>query len=162
MLTYYSKPVCLSLRSVDLPLGTVIEAAATLYQRSQDQFHLVLMEPAVPELDSMALEAGVVVRTQPAPRLLWLEVAPQRVVLTRQGNSKLSYRHTWEKGGIGSSRYWLRGQTLQNCEYLALRNHTWELQVQGRSLPQALRVEYELWSAEVSLGCYILSVEIHA
>jgi hypothetical protein len=44
---------------------------------------------------------------------------------------------------------------------MRLRNFTRSLTLTGRPLPEHLRVEYELWSAKVQLGHYILNLEIH-
>ncbi|MCC5626216.1 hypothetical protein LC574_35190, partial [Nostoc sp. CHAB 5715] len=45
MLTHHRKPVCLSLISTDLPIWSVVETAATLYQKDTDRFHLLLTAP---------------------------------------------------------------------------------------------------------------------
>lgn len=153
MLTHHRKPVCLSLISTNLPVWSVVETAATLYQKDRERFHLLLTEPPLQE-------------TQPtenhrSTRLLWLEISPYRVVMTMQGNAQVSYRHFWEQGIYGISRYWLRSEALQGNEQMRLRNFTRSLTLTGRPLPEHLRVEYELWSAKVQLGHYILNLEIH-
>jgi len=153
MLTHHRKPVCLSLISTNLPVWFVVETAATLYQKDRERFHLLLTEPPLQE-------------TQPtenhrSTRLLWLEISPYRVVMTMQGNAQVSYRHFWEQGIYGISRYWLRSEALQGNEQMRLRNFTRSLTLTGRPLPEHLRVEYELWSAKVQLGHYILNLEIH-
>ena len=47
MLTHHRKPVLLSLISTDLPVWSVLETAATLYQKDKDRFHLLLTAPPV-------------------------------------------------------------------------------------------------------------------
>lgn len=163
MLTHHRKPVSLSLVSVDLPLWSVVETAATVYQKNRDQFHLLLHEPAV--LDRQA-EGGLSEEVTglpfaAKPRLLWLEVSPYRVVMTMQGNGKYSYRHLWERGMYGISRYWLQSGSLEMASQLRLRNFTRNLMLVGQPLPEHLRLEYELWSEKLQLGRYILNLEIH-
>lgn len=156
MLTHHRKPVCLSLISTDLPIWSVVETAATLYQKDRERFHLLLKEPPIKERQST--EAVYSVTT---PRLLWLEISPCRVTMTMQGNAQVSYRHFWQEGIYGLSRYWLRSESLQGNQQMRLRNFTTRLTLIGRALPQHLRVEYELWSEKVQLGSYILNLEIH-
>lgn len=155
MLTHHRKPVCLSLISTDLPVWSVVETAATLYQKDRERFHLLLTEPP--------LQEPQLTEDQPRSnsRLLWLEISPYRVVMTMQGNAQVSYRHFWEQGIYGISRYWLRSESLQGNEQMRLRNFTRSLTLTGRPLPEHLRLEYELWSAKVQLGHYILNLEIH-
>jgi len=90
MLTHQRKPVCLSLISTDLPIWSVVETAATLYQKDSE----------VPlTIDRTPFRSG-----NPGnsvldchPRLLWLEISPYRVIMTHAGNGQVSYRHS-EKG----------------------------------------------------------------
>ena len=156
MLTHHRKLVCLSLMSIDLPIWYTVETAATLYQKDSERFHLLFTEPSFPQPQ---LTQGI--STAKTPRLLWLEISPYRVTMTLQANGQLNYRHFWEQGVYGISRYWLQGEPLQGNEQMRLRNFTRHLSLVGRSLPQQLRVEYELWSAKVQLGRYILNLEIH-
>ena len=156
MLTHHRKPVCLSLISTDLPIWSVVETAATLYQKDRERFHLLLTEP--PFNDEQPTEALYSVAT---PRLLWLEISPYRVTMTMQGKGHVSYRHFWEQGIYGLSRYWLQSESLQGNEQMRLRNFTRRLTLVGHNLPQHLQVEYELWSEKVQLGRYILNLEIH-
>src|SRR5690348_6772830 len=115
MLTYHRKPVCLSLISTDLPFWSVVETSGTLYQKDSDRFHLLLTAPplitcelanspssedALPPKNSSAYAPS-------SPRVLWLEISPYRVIMTMQGNGQVSYRHFWEQGVYGVSRYWL-------------------------------------------------------
>jgi hypothetical protein len=167
MLTHHRKPVCLSLISTDLPVWSVMETAATLYQKDTQRFHLLLTAPPLknsefgnftsqneisPESDNSAPSS---------PRLLWLEISPYRVIMTMQGNSQLSYRHFWEQGVYGVSRYWLPTESLQTNHPIRLRNFTRSLTLSGHPLPENLRVEYELWAGKLQFGSYILSLEIH-
>lgn len=155
MLTHHRKPVCLSLIATDLPVWSVVETAATLYQKDLERFHLLLTEPPLQE------QQPTEDQQRNTSRLLWLEISPYRVVMTMQGNAQVSYRHFWEQGIYGISRYWLRSDSLQGSEQMRLRNFTRSLTLVGRPLPEHLRVEYELWSEKVQLGHYILNLEIH-
>ena len=168
MLTHHRKPVCLSLISTDLPIWSVVETAATLYQKDTDRFHLLLTAPPL-----ISCEVGSVVspeETLPqskskayapnSPRILWLEISPYRVIMTMQGNAQVSYRHFWERGVYGISRYWLPTESLQPNNPIRLRNFTSSLTLNGHPLPEHLRLEYELWAEKVQLGCYILNLEI--
>lgn len=155
MLTHHRKPVCLSLISTDLPVWSVVQTFATLEQKDSERFHLLLTEPSVQTEQSTQTQAVT------TPRLTWLEISPYRVIMTMQANNQVSYRHSWEQGIYGTSRYWLPSQSLENGEQLCLRNFTNSLKLIGRPLPQHLRVEYELWSRKVQLGRYILNLEIH-
>src|SRR6476469_1948802 len=170
MLTHHRKPVCLSFVSTDLPIWSVVETAATLYQKDQERFHLLLTEPMIPDraiavetTDTAAL--GGVPSTHerpptPAPRLLWLEISPYRVIMTMQGNGRFSYRHFWEQGVYGLSRYWLQSELSTSNGQMRLRNFTRSLKLDGKPLPHRLRIEYELWSEKVQLGAYVLNLEI--
>jgi hypothetical protein len=153
MLTHHHKSVCLSLISTDLPLWSVMETAATLYEKDRDRFHLLLTAPSITAIES---EPAV-----SSPRLLWLEISPYRVAMTMQGNSQLSYRHFWEQGVYGVSRYWLPTES-SNQDKICLRNYTRSLNLSGNSLPENLRVEYELWTGKLQLGCYVLNLEINS
>ncbi|MBR8829415.1 MAG: hypothetical protein DSM107014_16210 [Gomphosphaeria aponina SAG 52.96 = DSM 107014] len=162
MLAHYHRPICLSFISTDLPILSTIEAGATLYERDLEKFHVLLNQPEFPqsvaEMETTDEETQRVILTK---RLLWLEISPYRAIMTMQGNGGLSYRHFWEQGIYGVSRYWLNNYNTQNSSSLRLRNFTRSLQLKGRPLPESLRVEYELWSDKVHLGHYILHLEIH-
>jgi hypothetical protein len=162
MLTHHRRPVCLSLVSTDLPVWSTIETAATLYQKDQERFHLLLSEPALPEWEPEQTTTGDTKQPKSKPlRLLWLEISPYRVIMTMQENGRLSYRHLWEQGIYGISRYWLLGDSLKGFESLRLRNYTRSLKLEGRPLPQHLYLEYELWSDKIQLGRYVLNLQIH-
>ncbi|MEW5856965.1 MAG: hypothetical protein AB1861_06235 [Cyanobacteriota bacterium] len=162
MLTHHRRPVCLSLVSTDMPVWSTIETAATLYQKDKQRFHLLLTEPEIRDWErSDEAPAGATDQPPATPRLLWLEISPSRVIMTMQGNGKLSYRHLWERGIYGLSRYWLHSESLAAHGQVRLRNFTKSLTLEGRLLPEHLRLEYELWSEKVQLGSYILNLEIH-
>jgi hypothetical protein len=161
MLTHHRKPVSLSLVSTDLPIWSVLETSATLYQKDRDRFHLLMTEPATGDLDRPDTPAIAVAPTSAKARLLWLEISPHRAIMTMQGNSQVSYRHFWERGVYGLSRYWLQSEALKTSGQMRLRNYTRSFKLTGGSLPEHLRLEYELWSEKVQLGCYILNLEIH-
>lgn len=152
MLTHHRKPVCLSLISTDLPVWSVVETAATLYQKASDRFHLLLTAPSVNSSEEAIIHFS--------PRILWLEISPYRVIMTMQGNTQLSYRHFWEQGVYGITRYWLPVESLQPNQPIRLRNFTRSLSLSGHPLPEHLRVEYELWAEKVQLGSYILNLDI--
>lgn len=158
MLTHHHKSVCLSLISTDLPLWSVVETAATLYEKERDRFHLLLTAPSVTEIPNQVPPTAA--NSTSSPRLLWLEISPYRVAMTMQGNSQLSFRHFWEQGVYGVSRYWLPMES-SNLEKICLRNYTRSLHLSGGSLPENLRVEYELWTGNLQLGSYVLNLEIN-
>ncbi|BAY64951.1 hypothetical protein NIES22_50520 [Calothrix brevissima NIES-22] len=168
MLTHHRKPVCLSLISTDLPVWSVVETAGTLYQKDTDRFHLLLTAP--PLISCEIINSQNTEDTPPqkrssaytpsSPRILWLEISPYRVIMTMQGNAQVSYRHFWEQGVYGVSRYWLPTESLQPNEPIRLRNFTTAMVLTGKSLPEHLRIEYELWADKVQLGRYILNLEI--
>jgi len=163
MLTHHRKPVSLSWISTDLPLRSQIETAATLYQKDTQQFHFLLHEPELSdwEFEGDDVAADGVPQARPS-RLLWLEVSPYRAVMTMQGNGHFSYRHLWQKGMYGLSRYYLNGGASGSLpNQIRLRNFTRDLTVVGCALPESLRLEYELWSEKVRLGHYVLLLEIH-
>ncbi|AFY76656.1 hypothetical protein Ple7327_1262 [Pleurocapsa sp. PCC 7327] len=152
MLTHHRRPICLSLFSTDLPICSTIEAAATLYQKDRQRFHLLFYQLDLPQPVDRSLENG---------RLLWLEISPYRAIMTMQGKDRLAYRHYWEQGIYGISRYWFNGSGDRDGQSFRLRNYTRSLQLEGSPLPTHLRVEYELWSQNVRLGHYVLHLEIY-
>jgi hypothetical protein len=168
MLTHHRKPVSLSLISTDLPVWSLVETAATLYQKDRKQFHILLHEPAIFERElEREFEGDTTLentssKSSPKPRLLWLEVSPYRAVMTMQGNGQYNYRHLWEPGIYGVSRYWLQNELAAGLpQQLRLRNFTRSFALVGEPIPQGLRLEYELWSDKVQLGRYVLELEIH-
>lgn len=165
MLNQQRKPVSLSLMSFDLPLWSVVETSATVYQKDSNRFHILLTEPIVQSnaADPAGNATGSDIATLTSietPRLLWLEVSSSRVIMTMQGNGRLSYRHFWERGVYGLNRYWLQDHTSA-CEQIRLRNFTRDLSLTGTPFPKSLRLEYELWSGQMQLGHYVLNLEIY-
>ncbi|NJR37865.1 MAG: hypothetical protein HC781_02255 [Leptolyngbyaceae cyanobacterium CSU_1_4] len=160
MLTQHRLPVCLSLLSFDLPVWSVVETNATLYQKDSEHFHLLLTEPLV--MDGWQPPEQADLASPPTPRLLWLELSPYRVIMTMQGNGRFSYRHYWEQGVYGVSRYWLQAASSVRKDQFQLRNYTRSLALEGQNLPNHLRVEYELWSNKVQVGHYVMNVDIEA
>jgi hypothetical protein len=161
MLTQHHTPVCLSLAAYDLPIWSIVETNATLYQREPDRFHLLLTEPLIQEVQTAGTHSLTPVVAQiPTPRLLWLEISPYRVIMTMQGNGAFSYRHFWERGVYGLSRYWLQTSDVTENNQIRLRNFTRSLFLKGKKLPTHLRVEYELWTDQLQIGHYVMNVEI--
>ncbi|MBW4615600.1 MAG: hypothetical protein KME21_20450 [Desmonostoc vinosum HA7617-LM4] len=168
MLTHHRKPVCLSLISTDLPIWSVVETAGTLYQKDTNRFHLLLTAPPLISCEVASFHSPEDTLPQKrssayapsSPRILWLEISPYRVIMTMQGNAQVSYRHFWEQGVYGISRYWLPIESLQPNDPIRLRNFTKTLTLNGHPLPEHLRLEYELWAEKVQLGRYILNLEI--
>ncbi|SRR5579883_2190850 len=162
MQAHHRKSVCLLLTATDLPVWSGVETVGTLYQKDQEQFHLLMTEPTVlPDRDRVAI--GQDVTTAPpvtTPRLLWLEFSPYRVTLTMQGQGQFSYRHCWHRGVYGPSQYWLQNEIDQPPMQFHLQNFTRDLTLAGKPLPNFLRVEYELWTAKMPLGHYVLNLEI--
>ena len=167
MLTHHRKPACLSLVSTDLPIWSVVETAATLYQKDQERFHVLLSEPTVrgwqppgegqEEANDSTNDSS---KDKESPRLLWLEISPYRTIVTMQHQGTYSYRHLLERGMYGISRYWLRSETGTTPNQMRLRNYTRSLTLSGYPFPEHLRLEYELWTGKVRLGRYVLNLEI--
>lgn len=155
MLINRHKTVYLSFISTDLPIWQVIETKASIYQKDESRFHLLLDQQKLPH---SILPQGDQATSQQG--LFWLEISPYRVMMTMQSNSRLSYRHFWEKGIYGISRYCLNTEIDRPCQSMRLRNFTRYLKVEGNTFPTNVRIEYELWSGKVNLGSYILHLEI--
>ena len=145
MLTQYHLPVSLCFFSTDLPILTTVETAATLYHKDKNKYHLVLKANLSPG---------------DGEQLIWLELSPYRVVMTLQANNQLCYRHFWEKGIYGTSRYWLNQTDSGINQSLNLRNYTRNLTLDRHHLPRHLRLDYELWSPQVCLGHYLIHLDI--
>ncbi|PSB21622.1 hypothetical protein C7B65_03295 [Phormidesmis priestleyi ULC007] len=161
MLTHHHRLVSLSIVSTDLPVWSDVQAIATIYQRDQERFHLLLTEPKV-AVDHEQRDQPSTQNQPSTPRLLWLEMSPYRITMTMQGDGKLSYRHHWERGVYGISRYWLQGGQAGLGSQLQLRNFTRRLNLDGKTLPERLHLEYELWSDKIQLGSYVLNLDIQA
>lgn len=173
MLTYHRLPVSLSIISTDLPVFSIIETAATIYQKENNRLHILLNEPSILEdTQEDNLERDNLDKTLSAkiaenypiarPRLLWLEVSHQRIVMTMQSHQQFNYRHLWEKGTSGMSRYWLQNSQTGLHQQLRLKNFTHNLVISGQPIPKHLRLEYELWSGKLSFGHYVLDLEIYS
>ena len=154
MLVNRYQTVYLSFISTDLPVWNVIEAKATLYQKDRERFHLLLERQNLPHSVSTQ-ERG---KTEQG--LFWLEISPYRVMLTMQSNGRLSYRHFWETGIYGVSRYCLNTKPDRPSQSLRFRNFTRYLKVNGDPFPKKVRIEYEMWSDKVHLGSYILHLDL--
>jgi len=153
MLTRHRQSVSLSLISTDLPLQYVVQTVATLEQKDRESFHLLLTEPA-------SIRRNL--HSPTSPSIVWLEISPYRIIMTKQAENQVCYRHFWERGVYGTSRYWLGNGFFQGSEnMLQLRNFTRQLTLVSYPLLQQLQVEYELWSQNVQLGHYILKLEMH-
>lgn len=159
MLTQLRCPVRLSLHSDDALTASQIETVGTLYQKDRDRFHLLLTEPQVSGFDPATLCTTSNCLTIPTPRLLWVEFSPYRVAMTMQGNGQFSYRHLFEPSVFGSSRYWLQ-EDITSSGQMRLRNFTRILHVKGSPMPCYLLLEYELWSQDLKLSDYTLSIEL--
>ncbi len=155
MLVNRYQTVHLSFISTDLPIWKVIEAQATIYQKDEERFHLLLNQQKlphsiIPTSDQDNSEQG----------LFWWDISPYRVMMTMQSNGKLSYRHFWEQGIYGVTRYCLNTDPDQPSQSLRFRNFTRYLKVDTNPFPRNIRIEYEMWSAKVHLGSYILHLDI--
>ena len=156
MLVNRYKNVYLSFISTDLPVWNIIEATASLYQRDRDRFHLLLNQQNLlytPNSQSNRPE-------EYQKGLFWLEISPDRVMMTMQSNSQFSYRHFWERGAYGVSRYCLNSQPPESSTSIRLRNFTRYLWLEGHPFPKNLQIEYELWSDRVRMGSYVLHLDI--
>ncbi len=162
MLTYHHRSASLCLISTDLPMVSSFETAATVYQKDQEKFHILLREPKSPQsvVESDIKPENTCKFLGSKTRLVWLEIYPKRVVMTVQSNDKLNYRHCWSLGVHSISRYWLNGKSHPQNKSLHLQNFTKSLTLEGNCFPQNLRIEYQLWSDQVSLGNYVLHLEI--
>ncbi|MBW4473119.1 MAG: hypothetical protein KME45_22485 [Stenomitos rutilans HA7619-LM2] len=162
MQLHHRKPVSLLLTATDLPMWSGLETVGTLYQKDQEQFHLLMTEPTVSDRESLVGSHDVTTASPiTTPRLLWLEFSPYQVTLTMQGQGQFSYRHVWRQGLYGTSRYWLQSDTMKLEDgHFQLRNFTRSLTLEAHPLPTFLRVEYELWTANMLLGHYVLNLDI--
>ncbi len=154
MLINRHQTVYLSFISKDLPVWNVIETTASLYQKSEEKFHLLLNQQSLPH--SIASDN----QEKSNQGLFWLEITPYRVMLTMQSNNRLSYRHFWEKGVYGVSRYCLNSNPDEPSRSLRFRNFTRHLKVEQDTYPTKVRIEYEMWSDKAQLGTYILHLDL--
>jgi hypothetical protein len=163
MLTEH-RSISLSYISTNLEILVHLDAIATVYQRNDDKFHVVISNTDFDgDVDTRQTEVLKNSNNQNSNNLLWLEISPYRVIMTHQNKNNVNYRHFWERGVYGKSRYWINGDidtnNQQNCLYL--RNFTRSLTLTNKSNPKSLRIEYELWSDHLNLGNYILHLEIN-
>ncbi len=162
MLTQLRCPVRLTFSSTDFLLTAETETVGTLYQKDQECFHLVMTEPRVIEVtDGITVpDLAIALPDVPTPRLLWLDFSPYRVTMTMQGNGQFSYRHLFEPGVFGLSRYWLQDGGFEHDHQFRLRNFTRSLCVKGNPLPIFMLLNYELWAGNLLLGEYNLTLEM--
>lgn len=161
MLTQLRCPIRLAFNSTDFLLTAETETVGTLYQKEHDRFHLVMTEPLVIESAMLTVpDTAIAIPNIPTPRLLWLDFSPYRVAMTMQGNGLFSYRHLFEPGVFGTSRYWLQDGVFGRDRQFGLRNFTRSLCVKGNPLPIFLLLNYELWAEDLLLGEYNLTLEI--
>ena len=152
MLTQNRLPVSLSLLSTDLPLLNTIETEAVIQQNSPEKFHILLNASDIPcSIVGSAPQGNF-------RQLLWLELSPNRAVMTVQGIGHFAYRHFWERGVYGKSQYWLNNGDHPK---FTLRNYTREFQLIQGELPQYFRLRYELWTGKLKMGHYALHLEIY-
>jgi hypothetical protein len=160
MLAKRHQTVHLSFISTDLPFWNTIEAKALLFQNDRERFHLLLNQQNLPQ--------SIVAEAEPdklQQGIFWLDISPYQVSMTMQSNGRLSYRHFWQRGIYGVSRYCLNSELNSESNFssqsLVLRNFTHSLEVNSDPLPRIVRIEYEIWSAQLNLGSYILHLEIN-
>ncbi len=156
MLVNRYKNVYLSFISTDLPVWNIIEATASLYQKDRERFHLLLNQQNSPHTP----HGGSEPLGENQQGLFWLEISPYRVMMTMQSNSQVSYRHFWERGVYGASRYCWNSQLPETSTSMRLRNFTRHLRLEGSPFPKNLQIEYELWSDKVQMGSYVLHLDI--
>lgn len=161
MLTYHHKLVYLSLTSIDLPIWSTMESTAFLYQKDRERFHLLLRQQKESRSNS-TINDNSNSETSDRQKIVWLELSPSRIVMTMQGEGKVSYRHFWQESLNGVSRYSLNGDSSYPTMSFRLRNFTRSLYLETNPLPKKLKVEYELWTENVQLGVYLLQLDIHS
>jgi len=161
MITEY-RSVSLCYLSTNLSLLANLDTIATIYQPKENTYHLVLSNVDYTQVNDFPTEKTLSSSTSKAKNLIWLEISPYRVIMTQQNQHELNYRHFWEKGVYGISRYWLNNNNniKDTQEKIQLRNFTRNLTVTGKSIPSTLRIEYELWTNGLNFGNYILHLEI--
>jgi hypothetical protein len=159
MLRCLHRPVSLSVVGTDLPIWSQIATAGTIYQKDARQFDLILKEPTIPEATSKVNQKPNLGEYD-SFRLLWLEISPDRAIMTVQDTQKVSYRHFWATGVYGVSRYWLYDELPKHPQEIYLRNYTRSFQLKGHPLPEYLSIDYELWAGQLQLGRYVLNLDI--
>lgn len=161
MLTHHHS-VSLTFISTNLPILSEIETIATIYEKENNRCHFILNEA-----DLLISPKDITEKSQEknsignaSKNLLWLEISPYRVIMTKQSDNGLNYRYFWEQGVYGINRYWLNELSSEENQSFRLRNFTRKLTVKGNPIPHSLRIEYELWSDRLNLGHYVLHLEI--
>lgn len=158
------RSVSLCYLSTNLEILVHLDTIATLYQRDDHRFHVVLNNVKfnkISENKNFCLEEENDEGKE--KNLIWLEISPFRVIMTQQNKRGVNFRHYWEKGIYGKSRYWLNenGDSKQVNDSIHLRNFTRNLTLKGLSNPESLRIEYELWSNHLNFGHYVLHLEVN-
>lgn len=149
--------VNLSFISTDAPFWSTIKANASMWQKDPERFHLSLNQQQLPQ--SITTEADGATNTLQRG-MFWLDISPYQVTMTMQSNGGLSYRHFWERGIYGTSKYCLNTESNLPSQSLILRNFTRSLTLQSDPCPRLVRIEYEMWSAQLYLGSFVLHLEI--
>lgn len=163
MLTDY-RSISLCYLSTNLEILVHLDAIATLYQKDHHRFHIVLNNVEFSKIkDDSNFYFPTENQEENGKNLIWLEISPFRVIMTQQHKHGVNYRHYWEKGIYGKSRYWLNenGDNDRASDSIYLRNFTRNLTLKGASNPESLRIEYELWSNHLNFGHYVLHLEIN-
>ena len=155
MLANSYKTVYLSWISTNLPVWHTVKTLASLYQKDSERFHLLLTQQNLPHSVAPTIESDKL-----GKGLFWLEISPYRVMMTMQSNGKLSYRHYWEKGIYGVSRYCLNTDLDRPNKSLRFRNFTRSLKVDSEAFPKNLHIQYEMWSQNLKLGSYVFHLNI--
>ena len=143
MLANRFQTVSLSFISTDLPIWKTIVAKASMFQKDEQQFHLLLERQNLPQ-------SIVPMANDPKSQqgLFWLDISPYRVTMTMQSDGQLSYRHFWERGIYGSSQYCLNTDLNRPNQLLRFQNFTTYLQVENNPYPRSVRIGYELWGSK--------------
>ena len=151
-----SQAVSLSFVSTDLPIWNTIATQAQMFQKDEERFHLLLERQTLPHSPILSSDGA----TAESQGVFWLDISPYRIMMTMQSDGKLSYRHFWERGVYGRSRYCFNTDLSQPGQSIQFQNFTRYLQVENSPFPRSVRIEYELWSAKVRLGSYLMHLEI--
>lgn len=163
MLTEH-RSISLSYISTNLEILAHLDTIATVYQREQNKFHVVINNVDFSNgFDTREITVLKNKNHENSKNLLWLEISPYRVIMTQQNRHSVNYRHFWERGIYGKSRYWINTDVDSNNQqnYLHFSNFTRSLTFVNKSTLKSLRLEYELWSNDLNLGNYILHLEIN-
>lgn len=155
MLVNRYQSVSLSFISTDLPIWNTVVAQASMFQKGEERFHLLLEQHSLPHSRASKLP-----ESESRQGVFWLDISPYRVMMTMQSDGELSYRHFWERGVYGTSRYCLNTAVNLPNQVIHCQNFTRCLQVDGEDRPRNVRIEYELWTAKLRLGTYLMHLEI--